>query len=74
MGQQLQEGIYGRVVGASQQLGLTLVHFLAPPEPFFITDTAQPGSVSHKKVLRLSRKVDECKPLVSIAPQLGRLT
>ena len=41
--------------GAAWGKGLTLVHFPAQPKPFFVT-------ISHKRMLTWSLKVDECKP------------
>ena len=43
--------------------GLTLVHFSAQTETFLSLKPPNTPYNSHKKVLKSSRKVDECKPL-----------
>ena len=48
----------------SWRQGLTLVHFSAQPEPFLDTGYLSPPRLSHRQCETLSRKVDECKPLV----------
>ena len=42
---------------------LTLVHFTAQPEPFWVTDPLKLPTVSIKRCLREDEKGDECKPL-----------
>ena len=43
--------------------GLTLIHSLAQPEPFFVTETVKYTHRIPQKVLMSSWKVDECEPM-----------